>query len=391
VSIADPALAMMLGYSTPGVPTVSESTALTLSAVYRAVSLISGAIATLPLRTLTTAPDGTRVRANSFLDSPGLDRLTPFEWKELVVRYLLLHGAAPLQHIYGGGGQLIGAMPVHPLAVEVEADDSRPGGRLMKVRVSGEPTREFDATSMTYVMGPSLDGITGISPITAARLSLGTGLSGDKSALRMFTNGAMISGLVTPKDDDLDEDEAKVVKDTVNRVMTGPENVGDIAVVNRRLEFTPWTMSAGDAQFIQQRTFSIDEVGRWFGVPPHLLGLTEKSTSWGQGITEQNRGLHRYTLSPWTSRLEQRLTPLVAAKKHAEFDYAGFLQPSPEDEINLVIAQVDNGLLTLNEGRRIRNLPPLPAETGADLPRIPAGSTDPRIDPNRPPTPGGAA
>ncbi|MDM4723405.1 phage portal protein [Micromonospora sp. WMMA1363] len=56
-----------------------------------------------------------------------------------------------------------------------------------------------------------------------------------------------------------------------------------IAVVNRRLKFSPWTMSATDAQFLQSRQFSVEEVARWFGVPPHLLMQTERQTSWGRG------------------------------------------------------------------------------------------------------------
>lgn len=392
MSLADPTLLSLFGFNSVGSPTVTEQSAITLSAVYRAVGLISGAIASLPLRTLQLATDGTQARAGSFLDSPGLDRLTPFEWKELVVRYLLLHGGAPLQHVYGGGGQLIGLMPIHPLVVEIDCDDNRPGGRLFKVRDGKGQSREFDSTSMTYIMGPSLDGIRGISPISAARMSLGIGISGEKSALQMQSNGARIAGVLTPKDDNsLESEDAKALKAQVDRSMTGPENAGSIVLLNRALNFQSWQMNASDAQFLESRTFSIDEVGRWFGVPPHLLGLTEKSTSWGTGITEQNRGLHRYTLSPWTSRIEDRLSQVIVRGKTVEFDYAGFLASSPDDEIRLLIDQVDNGLLTLNEARRIRNLPALPASTGADLPRYPAGSNDPRDAPTTGQPQGGAA
>lgn len=380
-SIGDPSIAALLGYTSGDMPTVSEQTAMTLSAVFRAVSLVSGAVASLPLRTLVTDPaTGTRVPASSFLDKPGLDRWTAFEWKELVTVYLLLHGAAPLQHIYGGGGQLIGLNPIHPRCVQVEEDPNVPGGRRFTVQISrGErgmvpETRVFDATTMTYIPALSLDGVRGISPLTLARLSLGTGLSGDRAANRLFSNGAMISGLVTPTDDDLTEAEAKVVKDTVNRAMTGVENAGDIAVINRKLQFTPWSLSAADAQFLESRTFSIDEVGRWFGVPPHLLGLTEKSTSWGQGIAEQNRGLARYTLTPWTSRIDERLSQLIPSNKEVEFDYSAFVAPSPEDEVNLLISQVNAGLITPNEARARRNLPPI---AGGDTLRLPPGSLPP--------------
>lgn len=378
-SIADPSLALLFGYTPVDGVTVSESTALTLSAVFRAVSLISGSIASLPLRTLEESEDGTKQRVPSFLDFPGgRDRLTPFEFKELVLVHLLLHGNAYLQHIYNGAGALTALHPIHPSQVTPEWDESRPGGKVFKVRTNSNgqnQTLEFDASSMTQIMGVSLDGLTGLSPIAAARLSLGTSLSGDKAANRMFRNGAMVSGLVTPGDgEDLTEPEALTVKESINRNILGAENAGDIAVINRKLNFQQWQMSAEDAQFLQSRTFQVDEVGRWFGLPPHLLGLTEKSTSWGQGIAEQNRGLSRYTLTPWTERINERLTRLLPPARTAEFDYSAFVKPSPEDEIKLLIDQVNSGLLTLNEARKIRNMPPV---TGGDVTRLPPGSLPP--------------
>lgn len=378
VSIADPALAALFGYTPVGGVTVSESTAMTLSAVFRAVSLVSGSIASLPLRTLEESPDGTKQRVGSFLDNPGGERLTPFEFKELSLVHGLLHGNMYLQHIRNGAGALTALWPIHPMYVTPEWDESKPGGKRFDVQVVGDngssKKMPFDASSMTQVMGVSLDGLQGLSAISLARLSLGTGLAGDKAAHRQFSNGALISGLVTPSEEDLEEGEAQTIKEQINRKMLGTENAGDIAVINRRLNFTPWTLSAVDAQFLESRTFSIDEVGRWFGLPPHLLGLTEKSTSWGQGISEQNRGLSRYTLTPWTSRFEERMTRLLSPARTAEFDFSAFVKPSPEDEIRLLIEQVNSGLLTLNEARKIRNMPPV--ATG-DLTRTPPGAIPP--------------
>jgi HK97 family phage portal protein len=130
--------------------------------------------------------------------------------------------------------------------------------------------------------------------------------------------------------------------------------------VNRALKFTPWTMSAEDAQFMQSRSFQVEEIARWFGIPPHLLGLTEKATSWGAGIETQNRGLARNVLAPWGKRFEERLSRLLPNPRFVEFDFAALERPNPEVEIDLLIRQVEAGLLTVNEARAIRNLPPLP-------------------------------
>lgn len=377
-SIADPTLAIALGYTAPGGLTVSPATALTLSAVYRAASIVTGSVASLPLHTVEEAPDGQKTPVSSFLDSPGGAMFTPFEWAELNMVTMLFRGECFLQHIRNAAGAVAWLNPVLPEQVAVYWDADRPGGKRFEVTIPRIDGREsqmltLDPSSMTQIMGLTLDGLRGISALGAARLSLGTALAGEKSAHRQFANGAMISGLVTPDgDEDLEEGEAAKVKETINQKVLGPDNAGDIPVINRRLKFQAWQLSAVDAQFLESRTFSVDEVGRWFGVPPHLLGLTEKSTSWGQGIAEQNRGLARYTLQPWTSRIEQRLSRLIAnPRRRAEFDYATFVKPSPEDEIKLLIDQVNSGLLTLNEARKARNLPPV---DGGDIPRTPAGA-----------------
>ena len=371
LSLADPALFTYL-YGAPGVSgqVVSEHTVLTLSAVWRAVNLVAGAVAGLPLRTLQTDVDGTRRPAGSFLDNPGLDRYTPFEWTMTSSVHLLLHGNAYLLHVYNGAGAIAGLEPIHPCAVSVDIQSpeavAAPGGKLFRVTLVDGTLRTFDQTTLTHIPALQLgaDG-KGLSPIGVARTSLGAGLAGDKAAARQFANGAMISGILTTEDD-VTEDEAREIKaDFVSRVQ-GEENAGDVAFINRNLKFQPWTMTAQDAQFLESRTFQVEEVGRWFGVPPHLLGQTEKSTSWGTGIEEQNRGLARYTLAPWTKRIEQRLSRLIAANRWVEFDYSAFVQPSPDEEITLLIQQVNSGLLTLNEARAVRNLPPV---EGGDLPR----------------------
>jgi HK97 family phage portal protein len=385
VASTDPAfLSMMAGYSMVTGAAVSEQTAMTLSAVFRAASLVSGALGQLPLRTLIENATGQTERSSSFLDNPGGDRYIPFDWKQMITLHLLFHGDAYLQHIRNAAGALVWLNPIHPSCVEPEWNESRPGGKTFTYTDMYGKRQIFDASNMTQIMGPSFDGLTGIGVISKARLSLGTALSGDKAAFRTFQSGAMISGLVTPADDgeDMEEEEAKEVKKTINRVMSGPENAGDIPVFNKRLKFQSWQLSNTDAQFLESRTYSIDEVGRWFGVPPHLLGLVEKSTSWGQGIQEQNRGLARYTLMNWTTPIQEHMTRLVPTGKKAEFDYKAFVKPSPEDEIKLLLDQVNSGLLTLNEARDILNLAPLPVSingvpTGADLPRIPAGAQSP--------------
>jgi HK97 family phage portal protein len=377
-SISDPRLAELFAsawapnYS--GVE-VTESTALTLSAVFRAVALIAGTVASLPMNTIRETDVG-RMQIRSFLDDPG-GRYgpTPFGWKETMLCHLVLHGDAFLAHVQNAIGALVSLEAIHPLAVAVRwsTKQERESGEVVGPKVytatlCDGATMRFDARSMTQISYLSLDGLRGLSPIAIARNSLGTAIAGDRAAAKMFNSGALISGVLVPAEgEDVDADEAKIIKAEVTRNAGGWENASEIAVVNRRMDFKPWTMSADDLQFIQSRQFQIEEIARWFGVPPHLLMQTEKQTSWGQGVESQNRAMGRTVLLPWTIRIEEALSRLLPRPQWVEFDFAGLERPTPEAEIGLLIQQVQAGLLTINEARHRQNMPPLP---GGDVLRI---------------------
>lgn len=367
-SISDPAISRLFGYSLPtyaGVD-VNECTALGLSAVYRAVSLISGTLAQLPMRSLRDTGDGMRQRVKSFLDSPGgPNGPTSFEWRETLLAHLLLHGNAYALHVYGGAGQLIALYLIHPLCVSIRLprpdDAEQPaGGKWFDVQLVDGTRQTFDARTLTHIPGLSLDGVRGLSVISVARNSLGTAIAGDQAAARMFGSGLTVAGIVTPDEDSPDWTDSKEMKAQINDALTGVENAGQVAVLNRRLRFQQMTMSAEDAQFLQSRQFSIEEIARWFGIPPFELMQTDKQTSWGTGIEAQQRGLGRTVLAPWATRIEQRLSRLLSTALFVEFDFAGLERPTPEAEIDLLIKQVQAGLLTVDEARAIRNLPPLP-------------------------------
>lgn len=368
-SIGDPALAEFLGLqgqSLAGVD-VTEKTSLGLTAVWRAVALISGTIAGLPLRSLRTLEDGSRERVSSFLDTPhGPDGMTQFEWVEQVLVHLLIHGNAYLQHVYNAAGALVALHPIVPTAVTVKpvktVEELARFGDFRKyftVALADGTERDLTPAELTHIPAMSNDGLRGMSPIEWHRQALGTGIAGDQAAARLFGSGLLLGGLVSG-DEGLSQDDAAEALAQLKSKMAGSKHAGDIAFINAQLKFTSWTIPPVDAQFIESRAHQVEEVARIYGVPPHLLMQTEKQTSWGTGVAEQNRGLSRFTLMGWTTRIEQRLARLTTRPTTVEFDYSGLLQPAPEVEIPLLLQQIDAGLLTVNEARRIRNLPPLP-------------------------------
>lgn len=389
-SIGDPALAEFLGMqgSTLAGVSVNETSALGVTAVFRAVSIIAGTIAGLPLRSFRTDKEsGERLRVDSFLDNPSGPGgpYTQFEWLELVMVSLLLHGNAYLAHVYNGGGAIVGLQPIMPTAVTVRpiqsgedlANYGGPDGAWRKwfeVRLADGSIRTLTCAELTHIPALSTDGIRGLSPIEAHRQALGTAIAGDRAAARLFGSGLLLGGLVTG-DDSLTKEDAEEAVAALRTRMAGADHAGDILFLNAQLKFQPWTMPPADAQFLESRVHSVTEVCRIYGVPKVLLAEDGAST-WGSGIAELNRWFARTALLPWTTRLEQRLSLLLTRPTACEFDYKGLLQPAPEVEIPLLIAQKEAGILTGDEIRRMFNLPPLPAGA-ADPGGTEAGPTPP--------------
>lgn len=377
-SIADPALAALF---TPGGLidiagiSVGETSALSNSALFRGISLISGTLAGLPLNSWT-GKDSARKKVVSVFDDPdGPDGQTVFEWKETAFVHLVLHGRCGALKVRTEAGGLARLVLVHPLAWRPEqpsldeyASGSLPeGGIWFRVSMNDGSQVKLDAKDFWYVPAVSTDGIFGLGLLTTARQSIATTLAADRAAAKTFTSGALISGLVTPKDETFDADDIPEIRRQLSNATTGADNAGALALVNRLLQFTPWTMTAQQAQFLESRAFQIEEVARWTGVPPHLLMQTDKQTSWGTGVDEQNRGLSKFVLGQWAQRFEQRASRLLAMPRWVEFDFAGLERPNFAVEIDLLIKQVQAGLLTVNEARAVRNLPPLP-ETPEPVP-----------------------
>lgn len=394
LSISDPTLAALF---TPGGVVdlagvvVGETSSLGLSALYRALSLISGTLAGLPLDSWRDAGPGRKEKVPSVFDEPdGPEGQTKFEWVETCFLHQLLHGRAGALKVRTEAGSLARLPLVHPLSFRVEQPsleehrnpERMPAGGVWFVVTLDDATQvKLDARDFWYAPGASLGGQVGMGLLTYARQSLATSIAGDKAAAKTFASGALISGLATPDDEGLDiSDDIPKIRQELNRNVLGHENAGTIAIVNRRLKFTPWQMTAQAAQFLESRQFQIEEISRWTGVPPHLLMQLDKQTSWGTGVDEQNRGLSRYVLGHWAQRFEQRASRLLARPRHVAFDFSGLERPNHAVEVDIDLKQVAAGVMTVDEYRAKRGWDPLPEQVGPDVPPDPDGSPDEEAD-----------
>jgi len=287
---------------------VTEKRVYGLPAYYRAVAVTAGTLGGLPLKVYR---NGTRERitARTVLDNPN-PRQTPFEFWFSEFANGITWGNAFALKIRNSADIVREAWIVHPSRVHVRdgvPSEQVPDGKLFDVTLPDGQTVTLSSWDVFHLPYMSLDGVSGIRPLELFRQSLGTAIAAEDTAARFFGSGTMISGALST-DQPLKPDQAARIKARWKALLSGPKNAGDIVVLDRGTKFDPVALPPGDAQLLESRRWSVTEIARMVGVPPHVIGDVERSTSWGTGIEQQALGWVKFGLQSWVSLWEQRVT-----------------------------------------------------------------------------------
>lgn len=337
---------------------VTEKSSLGMPAVWRAVNLIAGTVASLPLHAYRSA-DGGRTRqstgrAANLLETPHPD-MTRFELWETVMAHMLLWGNAYLWIGRNQLGQIVELWPIHPSRVKV----GRTSDMGRKVYQIDNGDREHDDSTILHLPAFGYDGVCGVSPIRIAREGIGLALAAEEYGAKLFGSGSLATGILQTEQR-LTPDQADVLQQRWKQKRSGLGSAHETIVLDRGATFTQLTIPPGDAQFIESRRFQISEVARMFGVPPHMLMDTEKSTSWGTGIEQQGIGFVIYTLRPWLTRTEQRISRILKPEPvYAKFSVEGLLRGDAASRLTFYKGMWDIGALSTNEIRELEERAPV--------------------------------
>lgn len=377
---------------------VTQQSALQLSVVWGCVRLLAETIATLPLtlyaidRSGKSSPAYGDTLYSILHDSPNAEMTAVDFWESMLASILLWGNAYARKDIIGG--KLVALVPLRPELMALTRDQTT--GDLM-YRYS-DPGRRIDFTEdeIFCIKGFSLDGLVGLSPIAFGRNSMGAAMAIEEAAAVTFSRG-MRPGGVLQMTQVLKPDQRKAAEENLLAKFSGALNAGRVMLLEAGMEYKQVTMNPEDAQMLQSRGFSVEELCRWYRVPPFMIGYTEKSTSWGTGLEQQNIGFLTYSLRPYLKRIEQQITrslipPNLRATRFAEYNLEGLLRADSAARAALYASFAQNGVMTRNEIRAKENLP---AVDGGDaltvqsnlLPLDQLGKTPPAATPPTNPTP----
>lgn len=375
IGLTDPRLYRALGsVPTSSGETVNTASVLGLAAAWACVNLLAGTIASLPLMVYRTRGGARMVASDHPLyrilhDSPNADQ-TALDFWEFVCASLELHGNAYAEVVRARNGRIIAlGVPITPELVTVRRLDS---GALEYEWVDQGRRIIAGQDRVLHIRGFGGNPLGGLSTLSAGRQSFGLAQAIERASGDTFRNGVRPSGLLKTADT-LTIDQRKQAEELLQEKFSGAINAGRPMLLDRGMDWVQLSISPEDAQMLQSRAFSVEEVCRFFGVPPFMVGHTEKTTSWGTGLEQQTLGFQKFTLRRRLKRIEQALEKqlLSVADRLAgitiEFNLEGLLRADSAARASFYQLMLTNGVMTINEVRSLENLPPV---EGGDEPRM---------------------
>lgn len=346
--------------------TVTVDSAMQLSAVSACVRLISESIASLPLHVYEGEGQSrkrvTDMREVQLLRSEPNRVMSAFTFLETLAAHLLLWGNCYAYIVRNQAGDPLELLLVHPQDVSVL---KQPNGELAyQLRLTRTGSIRVNQADIMHVPGLSFDGMLGMSPIRFAAQSIGLGLAAEGYGAAFFGNSSIPSGFISTTSK-LTEVQARLLADRWRQTYGGANSQGT-AILDNAAEFKRISIPPEEAQFIETRKFQLQDIARWYRVPPHMIGDLERATF--SNIEHQGLEFVTHTLRPWLVRFEQEITrklfPTSSSGRpspyYVEFNVDGLLRGDIKSRYDAYAVGRNWGWLSVNDIRAKENMNPLP-------------------------------
>ena len=348
-----------INYQLPFGPTtqVSPETALTFSAVWAAMRLLSESISTLPVGVFRRENNGDNIEVDS--DLSFLIKYQPNSYQNKITFYekiimdMLSDGNSYVQIVRNRNGRVMELLPLNYGDVETYTLANK---LYYSDENSGETHDSENILHFKMITGP--DGISGLSPIQQCKDAIGWGMDVQEYSSTFFKNGGKLSGILE-SDRALSEQAIDRLRNSFNKNYGTLSGSNQTAVLEEGLKYKSISVTPDQAQFLASRQFSIQEVARIFGLPPHLL--KDLSASSFNNIEMQSQEFVSYSLMPYISKIELEMSLKLfrrnnIGREYIKFNVNGLLRGNVKDRADYYKTAITNGWMTVNEVRAKEDL-----------------------------------
>ena len=343
---------------------VTEETALTYSAVWNAVTLISGTVSTLPLHLLRKDQRKTISVTEKPLYRVLHDRfnyyMTAQVGREVMASHILTWGNCYAEIVRNRIGEVVELWPIAPNRVRPEF---KKGELVYNIRVDNEE-KTLPRSKILHILGPSPDGFMGYSVIGLARKGIGLSMALETFGSLYFGQGTH-PGVVVSHPGNLNAQAHANLKKSLTESYSGLGQSHRLMLLEDGMKVENIGIPPEDSQFLETRQFQIPEIARWFNLPPHKLkDLTKSSFS---NIESEQISFVTDSILPWLIRFEQHydmqlLTEIEQFKQmiYTRHNVDGLLRGNSVDRANYYKAMFGTGVMSINEIRAKESWDPNP-------------------------------
>lgn len=290
---------------------VTEDTALTYSAVYRAVAILATTAGSLPIKLCRRSSRNGREVAERVYDHPVAYALsrepnyeqTPITWTEYLVASMALRGNGYNEITMSPDGKHVELWSLQPAGMSVKRKEDDPARSLVYKYTNETTQTDLEPRQVLHIPLYG-DGIVGKSPISLARQGIGLGLAAEGYGATHFGHGSQPSGILTHPGK-IGDKARQQLKDAIRGEHGGVKNANKVMVLEGGMTWTQIGLAPEDSQFLETRQFQVTDIARWFGIPPHMLGEMGRAT-WNN-VEQLAIEFVTYTLRPYLIRIEQEI------------------------------------------------------------------------------------
>ncbi len=345
---------------------VSPSTALTFSAVWAAMRLLSESISSLPIGVYKKDKNGDKIEQINELSYLLKYQPNTYQNKigflEKVMMDLLCNGNSYVRIVRNNIGRPLELLPLNFNDVDVYFKENKLfySSAQLKSTYGAEDILHFKLiTDVNTAAGNSnQDGILGMSPITQCKNAIGWSMDVEEYSRTFFKNGGKLSGVLKTSRS-LSEQAIDRLRNSFNNNYSNLSGANQTAVLEEGLEFQPITIPPDQAQFLASREFGISEIARIFNVPPHLLKDLTKSSF--NNIEMQSQEFVTYSLMPYLNKIELEMNTKLfrktnIGKEYIKFNTNALLRGNIKDRSDFYRTMLNIGVMSINEIRQKEDL-----------------------------------
>jgi len=336
---------------------VSDESALTYTAVWAAIRILSESVAQLPLSIYESDKLGNKTQAKNhqifdLIHRKPNENMTTYIFIQKCMLDLLTRGNSYVYIKRNGAARPVELLPLD--AIDVKLVESE-GLIYYELNQGGI----VDASDILHFKVMSRDGLIGTSPIDVGANAIGLGMALEKYATTFFSNGAKVSGVLST-DRHLSDEAITRLRISFKENYSNIQDSNKTMVLEEGLKFNQISLSNEASQFLNSREFSITEIARLFNLPPHLLRDLSKSSF--NNISEQSREFVQYSLMPYLIMMESEMNcKLFRANEvnnvSTKFVVNALLRGTPKDRSEYYRTMLNIGAMSIDEIRGLEELP----------------------------------